>query len=72
MAVSFSLPDAGRATLDMLDIAGRRVASIEVGAAGAGRHVVSFGNSASFHAGVYLVRLRHAGHSIVRKCVIAR
>jgi len=56
LGVSFALPDAGPARLTLVDVAGRRVAEREVGALGAGRHIVGLGD-ASVPAGLYFVRL---------------
>jgi hypothetical protein len=72
LMVSFSLPDAQPATLDLLDLAGRRIQSVDVGSQGAGRHSVSLGRSGALPSGIYLVRLQRAGHSFVSKCLIVR
>lgn len=70
LTVSFSLPDASPATLELLDLAGRRVRSVEVGTLGAGRHTVALGERHGLPSGVYLVRLRHSGRSLVAKGVL--
>ncbi|MEQ1833905.1 MAG: hypothetical protein ABL977_12690, partial [Candidatus Eisenbacteria bacterium] len=72
LAVSFSLPDASPATLELLDLAGRRVRSVEVGMLGVGRHTVALGESHQLPSGVYLMRLRHSGRSLVTKCVLMK
>ena len=72
LAVSFSLPDAAPATLELLDLAGRRVRSVDVGTLGAGWHTVALGERVGLPSGVYLVRLRHSGRSLVAKCVLMR
>lgn len=72
LSVSFSLPDDSPASLELMDLAGRRVRSIEVGSRGAGRHVVSLGSAGSLPAGVYLVRLHHAQRTLVAKAVVMR
>ena len=72
LAVSFSLPDAAPATLELLDLAGRRVRSVDVGTLGTGRHTVALGERVGLPSGVYLVRLRHSGRSLVAKCVLMR
>ncbi len=70
LTVAFSLPDAQPATLELLDLAGRRLRQQDVGASGAGRHVVSLGRTASLPAGLYLVRLQRGDRTLVAKCVI--
>jgi hypothetical protein len=55
--VSFTLPAAGAATLELLDVGGRRVAAREVGALGAGAHKVALAGERRLAAGVYFVRL---------------
>lgn len=54
--VGFSLPDASPARLELLDVAGRRVRSLEVGGLGAGRHTASLGGG-PLAPGIYHVRL---------------
>jgi hypothetical protein len=70
LRVAFSLPDDQPATLELLDLAGRRVRFLSVGSHGAGRHVVSLGQTASMASGVYLVRLERGGRKFVSKCVV--
>lgn len=68
--VAFRLPDAAPACLDVFDVAGRRVAGIDVGARGAGTHTVTLGDRTTFRAGVYLVRLSRAGERRVSRAVV--
>jgi hypothetical protein len=56
LVAGFVLPDASPARLELLDIAGRRVATHDVGALGAGRHTVTFAPG-SVPPGVYVLRL---------------
>ena len=58
LSVQFSLAGDGPATLELLDVAGRRIASRDVGAFGAGRHTVNLGEGVHVAPGVYLVSLR--------------
>ena len=53
-----SLPQEGRAVLEMVDIGGRRVLSREVGSFGVGRHVLDINEAAGLPAGIYFLRLR--------------
>lgn len=58
------------ARLEVLDIAGRRLAAVQLGLPGAGVHHVSLPLSA--RSGVVLVRLTEGAHTLVRRAVIAR
>jgi hypothetical protein len=71
LTAEFTLPSALPASLDVLDVAGRRVLSREV-SLGAGRHVVRLGEAADLKAGVYLLRLQQGGRSLTTRAVIAR
>ncbi len=55
--VAFALPDDARATIELLDVSGRRVVTREVGTLGAGRHVVDLAETGRVAAGIYWVRL---------------
>ena len=70
-SVTFSLLNAGPATLEVVDVTGRQVASESVGPMGAGRHQASFGREGSLSPGVYWVRLQQAGRTASRKAVVA-
>jgi hypothetical protein len=58
--VWFSLPSAQPARLELVDVAGRRLLAREVGAAGRGRHVLSWSETAELPAGIYWLQLRQA------------
>jgi glycerophosphoryl diester phosphodiesterase len=66
--VAFRLPDDGAARLDLLDIAGRRLDSREVGAFGMGAHETNLGHG--LRPGIYFVRLSHAQESVRAKVAI--
>lgn len=72
LAVSFTLPDGAPARLEAFDLAGRRVASRDVGALGAGSHVVKLGEGARLGCGVYVVRLTRADRTLTTRAVIVR
>ena len=55
--VRFTLPTAVPASLELLDVAGRRISTIEVGALGAGRHVRTLAGCGQAGPGIYFVRL---------------
>jgi hypothetical protein len=62
LAVSFSLPTGdARATLELIDLAGRRVASADLAGLAAGPHRVALLERRAVTPGVYLVRLTHGG-----------
>jgi hypothetical protein len=72
-SVSFSLPSNAPATLDVIDLAGRRVLSRAVGTMGAGRHTLSLENETGrLPIGVYAVRLSQAGKVATSKVSIIR
>jgi len=72
LVVAFSLPDAEPASIELMDLAGRRLRQVEVGGSGPGRHTVSLGSVGALESGLYLVRLRHGGQSLVSKCVLMK
>ena len=65
----FTLPDDAPAHLEVLDIAGRRVAARELDGLGAGQHVVSLGELARLTPGLYFVRLTRGGQSLSARLV---
>ncbi|MEQ1831613.1 MAG: kelch repeat-containing protein [Candidatus Eisenbacteria bacterium] len=73
MLVSFALESSEPATLELLDLAGRRVLSREVGSLGAGTHAVRLdGDAPAAAAGLYFIRLTQGGRSISTRLVLAR
>ncbi|HEY6193832.1 MAG TPA: T9SS type A sorting domain-containing protein [Candidatus Eisenbacteria bacterium] len=71
LSVALSLPASGPATLELLDLAGRRVAVRAIPAAGPGPRTESFAREArSLPAGMYFVRLSQSGASVVRRVVL--
>jgi hypothetical protein len=70
--VSFSLPSPAPARLDLLDLAGRRVRSVEVPLGALGRQVVNLGAGPALPPGLYLVRLTQAGRSASSRVAIVR
>jgi hypothetical protein len=72
-SVSFSLPSSAPATLDVIDLAGRRVLSRQVGSMGAGRHTLSLGtDSGRLPVGIYAVRLSQSGKVASSKVTVIR
>ena len=70
--VTFSLPDAAAARLEVFDLVGRRVEATDVGSLGAGRHVARLLAGGNFAPGVYLVRLSRGKHSLARRVLVTR
>jgi hypothetical protein len=62
LSVSYSLAVSGaRGTLELLDLAGRRVAWRDLSGESAGRHQVRLIERQSLQPGVYMLRLSHGG-----------
>jgi hypothetical protein len=57
LVVGFALPGGTPASLELLDVSGRRIAAREVGSLGAGRHELDLAQGSRFAPGLYLVRL---------------
>jgi len=70
--VAFSLTSDGPAQLEVMDVAGRRILSQEVGGLGTGRHAVALGAGARIPPGVYALRLSDARHTVSRSVIIMR
>jgi len=72
MWVSFSLPNADPATLELLDLGGRRVWMEGVGALGPGTHSLRIGSGSRLPPGLYMLRLRQANRTLIAKAAIIR
>ena len=70
LSVAFSLPGSEPATLELMDIAGRRVCSREVGALGPGRHVAVLDDVRTLAGGIYFIRLSQGGRQVVARAVV--
>ncbi|MFI5371476.1 MAG: kelch repeat-containing protein [Candidatus Eisenbacteria bacterium] len=68
--VSFRLPNADPARVEVIDVNGRRLITREVGGLGAGVHDVDLGSSRDFAPGMYFVRLSRAGQSLTTRAVV--
>ena len=72
MKVAFTLPSSERATLDLIDIAGRRVARREVGEMGPGSHELALESSLRLRAGLYFLRLSQGKEVLKTRVVLMR
>jgi hypothetical protein len=72
LAISFSVPSAGRAALDVMDVTGRRVRHRELEIAAASRQLVSFAADGALAPGLYFVRLTHHERSVTSRVAIVR
>jgi len=72
MTVAFTLGSAQAATLEVIDLAGRRLAARDVGSLGPGRHTIRLDETRGFAPGVYWLRLTQDGRSKTIKGLIAR
>ncbi len=70
-SLAFTLPTAAPARLELFDVRGRRVASRDVGALGAGRHVARFDDAAR-EPGVYFARLVQGAATRQARVVVVR
>jgi hypothetical protein len=72
LRVAFSLPDGAPARLDLMDLAGRRLAGREVGTLGPGNHLVDLAQDRTLAPGVYLLRLTRGGRALSSRAVVVR
>lgn len=66
--IGFTLPHRGSASLDWIDVAGRRVGGRELEGLSAGAHTVDLASPRG--AGVYFLRLSQAGQNAVRRVAL--
>ena len=69
---SVTLPDAAPARLTLVDVAGRRIASREVGPLGTGVHRVTLAEGSVLPPGLYLARLERAGRVLTARVTLVR
>ena len=72
LTVRFTLPTAAPARLELLDVAGRRIASREVGSLGAGQHTLDLGAGQHLAPGLYLVRLTQGANKRTTRGAVLR
>jgi hypothetical protein len=71
MSVSFVLASAEAATLDLIDVSGRRLLGRDVGALGAGSHRIDLVTAGLVPPGMYFLRLRQGARVASSRIVIA-
>ena len=71
LKVSFVLPDASPAWIDVVDVAGRRLSRLDVGTLGRGSHTLSLGREA-LRPGMYWVRLSQGTETRIARAVVLR
>jgi hypothetical protein len=69
LTVRFSLPTAAPARLELLDVAGRRIASHDVGM---GQHTLGLGAGQHLAPGLYLVRLTQGANTRTTRVAVIR
>lgn len=67
-----ALPVAAPGRLELLDLGGRRLDTVDLGPLGVGRHTLRLGTQRALPAGVYLVRASQAGQSRTVKAAVLR
>jgi hypothetical protein len=70
IGLEYTLPGTGRARLDVLNVAGRIVQHVDLGAPGPGTHLVTVQRAAGVGPGVYWVRLSQGGRRVDSKVVL--
>ncbi len=68
-AISFTLPEAGAASLAVTDVAGRETPLLHSAWLAAGPHEVTW-DASEYPSGVYLCRLTAGGESVTRRVVV--
>ena len=67
--IAFTLPDRLPATLEVIDVTGRKAFSRAIGAMGPGRHVLDLTRERGIPTGIYFIRLTHGVETRVVKAV---
>ena len=72
ITIEFTLPDAGPARIEIVDVAGRLVESRDIASFGPGRHSLARFGERGLATGVYFARLRHGSSTRIRRFAIVR
>jgi hypothetical protein len=70
LSVTFALPSSTPARLELIDVSGRRIVTRDVGALGAGPHVVALAANRALRPGLYLVRLEQGANVRVTRVAV--
>jgi len=70
LLVHFALPNDEPASLELLDVAGRRVRERAIGSLGAGRHVVDLSGTQQLTPGLYFLRLTQGANQRVARATL--
>jgi hypothetical protein len=68
--VRFTIRNGASSQLEVLDVSGRRVVSLDVSSLGAGQHAVELGERGRLAPGLYWVRLRQGTNVRMRRVVV--
>ena len=72
LRASFTLATQGPASLELLDVSGRRLRSFEVGSLGPGAHDMEISIGRALAPGLYVVRLEQGGRSAWVKAMVVQ
>jgi len=72
LKLSFSLPEARAASVDLMDVAGRSALRREIAAMPAGRHLVTLDGLGGLRSGFYVVRLQAGGRAVTQRVMLVR
>jgi hypothetical protein len=72
MRVWFTLPSLEPATLDVVDVAGRRVLRRNIGSLGAGSHAVTLDGTQALRPGLYFLNLIQGSRSLSSRVAVVR
>jgi hypothetical protein len=72
MQVGFTLASGEPATLELIDVAGRRVTRRDIGSLGPGPHSVTLGAAPELHPGLYFIRLVQGPHTLCSRIAVIR
>jgi hypothetical protein len=70
--VEFSLRDGSPASLELMDVAGRALASRQVGTMGPGRHSLDLSDGRALAPGIYFLRLTQGGSEVRSRAAVLR
>ena len=72
LTVALSLPRRMPGRLDLIDVAGRRVATRDLSSLAPGRQSVALGEGVSLAPGVYVIRLEADGRAFAKKALVVQ